>query len=140
MTRDEREPLHLVATGLAAALANLGGPKPGIPAARHLSVLAESLQPHIARMHREDHFRRWLAACCVLNPGLSTRPARLFGSFRSWCWANGEPATENGQVRALIEATPGLRYTAKKGVRWVRGIDLRNESEGGEERGHASPL
>ncbi len=75
----------------------------------------------------QDHFGRWLAECCVLDPTLSTRPGALLGSFKRWCEANGEPLSDNRRLRGTIERTQGLRYTTNNGTQWVRGVGLRPE-------------
>ena len=70
----------------------------------------------------QDHFGRWLAECCEIDPAASTKPAHLLHHFTRWCQANGEPITDNRQLRGMIERTPGLRYATNKGIQWVRGI------------------
>lgn len=73
----------------------------------------------------QDHFGRWLAECCILEPSLSTKPAALLHSFQEWCQESGEPIADNRRLRGMIERTPGLRYAKNKGALWVRGVGLR---------------
>ncbi|MBI0432817.1 hypothetical protein D9598_03105 [Roseomonas sp. KE0001] len=74
----------------------------------------------------QDHFGRWLAECCIIEPSLSTRPAALLHSFQDWCQENGEPIADNRRLRSLIERMPSLRYAKNNGTPWVRGIGLRS--------------
>lgn len=76
----------------------------------------------------QDHFGRWLAEACILDPTLATKPSILLGSFLQWCQANGEPTTDNRGLRGMIERRPDLlRYVTNRGTQLVRGIGLRTE-------------
>lgn len=83
----------------------------------------------------QDYFSRWLAECCDLIPTMNTRPSHLLHSFQKWCEENGEPLSDNRRLRGMIERTPGLKYVATNGVRWVRGIVIRPDSMSGQGAG-----
>ena len=78
----------------------------------------------------QDHFGRWLAECCVLDPGLSLKPSQALTSFQNFRRQNGVPDTDNTKLRGMIEKTPGLRYVTINGTQLVRGIGLKAPSGG----------
>lgn len=73
----------------------------------------------------QDHFSRWLAECCILDPTLSTRPSKLLQGFQQWCQANGEEAADSKRFRGMLERTERVRYTFNAGIQWVKGIGFR---------------
>jgi putative DNA primase/helicase len=79
----------------------------------------------------QDHFGRWLDERCKRGNGdeFGTKPIVLLRNFQSWCEANGEPMTDNRQLRGMLERVQGVKYAKVKGIRLVRGVRLLTAAE-----------
>ena len=82
----------------------------------------------------QDHFGRWLAERCIVDPQLNSKPAHLLADFQGWCARNGEPKPDARRLRPLLERTEGLRYTTRRGTQLVHGIGLRPPEANGQDQ------
>jgi putative DNA primase/helicase len=74
---------------------------------------------------QQDAFGRWLEERCILDVTLTTRPNKLYSSYRAWCQANGEVALTSPEFAEVRDRTPGIIPKTRNGIRWVVGVGLR---------------